>query len=249
MHDEELTLPQAVQNESNHDSYPRMIINLFSAPTKSFSSLAVKPRWVLPFILCALTALIYEATTNQYRMADLKENLRTDQSISAEEAQRRIENIDSQAMQGIQVKALGLGLAILTGVHTVKLFGVALVVWLALQLYPQKARFISILSLASFAFLIIILEALLKIPLVNFKETTHIYLSAAAFLPSEWIDSILFRFIDGLNISSVCMATLLMIGIPVVSGIPRKKAIVTVSYLWFIWLLLSSMFGNLVRIG
>jgi len=248
MGEQELLVAPAVPQEPKSDNYLKNILNLFLAPTKTFASLAVKPRWLIPFILCVIVSFTYEATTNQFRMADIKEKLRTDPSISAEELQRRTDNIDAQAIHGFQIKALGIGVAILTTIQAFLLFGLTLIIWLALQLSFPKPKFISLLSLVSFTFLISLPEAVLKIPLIHLKETAKIYFSAAAFLPSAWEGSILFRFLDGLNIFSIWMVILLMIGIPLISEISRKRAIITISYLWLIWLILYSVSGGLVNI-
>ncbi|MCX6825993.1 MAG: YIP1 family protein, partial [candidate division Zixibacteria bacterium] len=202
-----------------------------------------------PLVLCVATLLIYYMETSRYQMMDIKERLKSDQTLSSAEVQRRTNNIDSQIMAPIGSEQVGLMTTVFFPLQAVKLFGISFFVWLALQFFPGKSEFVPILSVVSFSFMVLIPEAIVKIPLIMAKETTQIYLSVAAFLPAAWRDSPLFIFCDKLNIFNIWMAILLMLGLSIVTGISRKRVILTVSYLWFIWLVLATLFGNLVQIN
>jgi len=67
-------------------------------------------------------------------------------------------------------------------------------------------------------------------------------------LPVDWKYSPLFNLFDKLDIFSVWMVVLLVIGFSQVLEISKKKAAITVGYIWGIWLLLSMFVGDLVQI-
>ena len=181
-------------------------------------------------------------------MEDIKQQLRSDPTLSAEEVQRRLGNIEAQQTDGVSSRALVRGLGILTVMHAVKLFGLAFIIWLALQLAPEKVDFKGVLSVSSFSFLVLLPEALVKTPLVVMKGTKNVYLGLVTLLPPEWKFSPLFNLLEKLDIFTVWMVVLLVMALPVVTGISKKRAYVTIGYLWGTWLLISMFFGNLVQV-
>ncbi len=230
------------------DSYLRVLADSFVAPSKAFASIAAKPRWFLPFVLCILAGLAYETFTYSQLTDDMIESVRSEVSFSASEIERRVENIEASKEYGVAWQGVAKGLGLLTAFHAFKLFGLALVVWLALHLYATKVAYKSILALCSFVYLVVIPETLLSIPLVVARGTRAVYLGAAAFLPPDIKGSPLFNLCSEVEIFSVWMAVLLGIGLPIVAGISPKKAWITVGYLWVVWLLWSLLAGNLVQI-
>ncbi len=230
-------------------SYWKAILNVFISPQMTFRSVSIKPRWVIPVILCVIAAIISEAATSRYRMAEARERILSSQELSVEEIERRVDAIDSQAVTSIKPELVAAAFAIFAAVHMIKLLGISLFVWLGLHLFKSAVKFVSILSVTSFSFLVQLPEAALKIPLIVSKESTRVFLGPAVFLPTEWYGSILFRIVDKLNFFNLWMVGLLMVGLPLVTDIKRSKVYLTVIYLFVIWLIFSSLFGELVQIG
>ncbi len=230
-------------------SYLRTVLDLFVAPSRAFHSLLVKPRWLIPFVLCVTSALIYEAATSRYRMEEIKESIRSDPTIPADQARRRLENIDSQRTHGVSLNRLAIGAAVMTAAHAVNVFGLALILWLALQLYSTRVAYMTLVAGCSFIFLLKIVEALIKIPLILAKESTQVYLGPVVILPPEWIGSPLFNLLDRIDLFDLWTVALLAICFPILAGISRKKAVLTVGYLWSIWLLGGMFLGNIVRVN
>lgn len=235
-----------------NNSYMQVLSDFFLAPSIAFASLREKPRWIVPFILCVMTSVIFLTVTNNYRLEDQKAFLQHNNTLSQEEIKRRIDNIEYQQstdITQISIPHFLFGTALMTLKHAFSLFGLSLVVWLALHLYSANVTFKVILSVCSFSFLLSLPEAILTIPLVIMKGTMKIYLGAAALLPVEWEYSPLFYVCEKLNVFSIWMVILLIIALPIVAGISKKKAIITIGYLWIIWLLLSMFFGGYTLFG
>ena len=76
-----------------------------------------------------------------------------------------------------------------------------------------------------------------------------IYLGAATLLPVEWEYSPLFYLCEKLNVFSIWMVVLLIIALPIVTRISKKKSIIMIGYLWGIWLMLSLFFGGYTLFG
>ncbi len=181
-------------------------------------------------------------------MEDFKQDIKSDPSYSSEEVGRRLANIDTQATAGASLWQLSLATTAVA-TQAAKLFGLALVVWLPLQLCATRITYMTIVSVCSFIFLIKIPEALLSGLLIRLKETTRVFLGPASLLPPDSYRSPLFHVLDRLDVFSIWMAILLAMALPIVAELPRKKAAQLVAYLWIAWLLEGALLGNLVGIA
>lgn len=226
MNSEELVLHTGDVTEPKKLSIIHQIVYLFISPSETFMSLKSKPKWVVPFLLCLISGFL---------MLAAKDN-------PTWEMYRRIPEF-------ITAKQFLLASTVVTLKHAIKLFGISFFIWLGLQFYPRKTNYSQILSVVSFSFLVLIPEMLVRLPLIFMKGSTKVYLGLAVLLPKAWENSPLFRLCRELNVFSIWMVGLLMIGIPLVTGISRKRAAITVTYLWAIWLLYTLLMGDFVQIG
>lgn len=231
------------------DGLLQTMVNLFGAPPRAFLALRARRWWVMPFLLCVATAVLFQLATARYRMQDLKQEIRANPSYSSEEVGRRIANIDRQATSGVSLRQLALATGFLSAIHGVKLFGLALAIWLPLQLYSVTTTYMTIVSVCSFVFLIKIPEAVIAGVLTLLKGTARVFLGPAVVLPSEWFQSALFNALDRLDVFSLWIAILLVTALPIVAGLSRKKSALMVAYLWIVWVIAGALFGGLVRIS
>lgn len=234
--------------DSKADGYWETILNLFIAPARAFRSLAIKPRWLVPLLLCAAAGLYYEASVSKYRMEELKMSIRADPTIPADQAQKRLANIDAQRTHGVSISRLAYGASVLTLAQGVKVFGLAFVLWLALQLYSGRIRYMALVAGCSFVFMIGAVASLIRIPLIIARESTRVFLGPAVLLPSEWFGSPLFNLLDRLDLFDLWTVLLLILALPILTGMSKGKAGLTVAYLWGIWLIGGMFLGNLVGI-
>jgi len=238
----------AMVEQLRESPYPHVIWNTIVAPSKAFASLSNKPRWLFPYILSILVVFTTLVLTNGVKMDDIKADIQSNTALNAQEIDRRIDNIEAQGTQGVSWANVRLAAFAVTAIQTIKLFAMVLIFWLAFHLVKAKISFKRILAVCSFSFLVLVPEAILMIPLIFSKGTTYIYLGPAVLLPVDWKYSPLFNLFDKLDIFSVWMVVLLVIGFSQVLEISKKKAAITVGYIWGIWLLLSMFVGDLVQI-
>ena len=228
---------------------PTTVASLFYAPSRTFSTLRDKRWWLVPFLLCLATAVLYQVSTAHYRMQDLKQEITSDPQYSATEVSRRIDNIDRQATGGFSFRQLSFATTVLAAGQAAKLFGLALVIWLALQFQAVSVSYMTIVSACSFIFLIKIPEAVLSGFLIDLKGTARVFLGPAVLLPPDWFQSSLFTLLNRLDVFSIWMAILLVMALPIVADIAHKRAALIVAALWVVWLLEGALFGGLVRIS
>ncbi len=225
MNSEELVLQSNDIAGTKKLSIIHQVIYLFVSPSETFTSLKAKPKWVVPFLLCVISGFFMLAARDNPTW----------------EMYQRIPEF-------ITFKQFLLASTVVTFKHAIELFGISFLIWLGLQFYLQKTKYSQILSVVSFSFLVLIPETIVRLPLIFMKGSTEVYLGLAILLPKAWENSPLFRLCRELNVFSLWMVGLLMIGIPLVTGISRKRAAITVTYLWVIWLLCYMFLGSYIQI-
>ena len=221
---------------------------LFSTPGRAFQSLKQKPRWLIPFILCILIALTVAVSTSSYRMEDIKRSIQNNPEFSRQEIDRRLANIEAQRTDSIDWNRIRLAALIVGVMHAVKVFGLAFVLWLILLAGMNNPGFKRILAFCSFYFLVLIPEAILKTPLIIAKKTMNIHLGLAALLTPGESNFLLVNLFNKIDIISIWMIALMIIALPIITEISRRKAAYITGGLWGLWFVLATFLGNAIQI-
>ncbi|MEW5795273.1 MAG: YIP1 family protein [Candidatus Zixiibacteriota bacterium] len=229
--------------------YLKIIAYLFFEPSRAFRELSKTPRWLVPLVLCSLVAVGFEAATSRYRMADLKERISNDSTLSPQEVSRRLHNIDAQRTTSISYTKVALGAAILTGINVMKVIAVSTILLLSTLSLRERASFKQLFSAVSFIFLVTIPEKIIVAALMVVKGSYDVQLGPAAFVSGESEGSLLITVLERLDIFSIWIAILMVTALPIVTGISKRRAAVVVCCLWAGWLLLAMLPIKLIDIN
>jgi hypothetical protein len=118
---------------------------------------------------------------------------------------------------------------------------VAAILWLSTMSLRNKATFGHLFYATSFIFLVTVPERLMVAVLMHIKGSYNVYLGPAALMNGEGDGSVLFRALERLDIFSIWMAVLMVIALPIMTGISKRRAAVTVGCIWAAWLLLGML--------
>lgn len=239
---------RAITEDSGWLSYPMLMFGVLTLPVTTFKVLNQNVRWVLPFLLCVVIATVQLAMTERYRMDDMRRQIASDSNMSEKEMARRLNNIEASRKTTLSAEQVILAFAVVGGIHGIKVFGLALAIWLSLQLLSQEISYVKTLALCSFSYLVNIPEALIRTPLIIAKESTHVYLGAAALVPDGWQHSPLFRLSRQFELSTIWICILLVIGIYVMTNLTRRQAVVIIGSLFSLWTLLTMLVGDIIQI-
>jgi hypothetical protein len=241
-----LTAVTAEPMQTPVDGYLKTTLNLFLEPSRAFRALAQTRRWLIPILICSLVAVGYEAATSHYRMADLRDRISRDRTLSPDEVARRVGNIDAQRTTSISYPRLAFGATLLTAIHVAKVLAVAALLWFCVRLFHSTATFGQLFSGASFIFLVTVPEKVVLAILMMTKGSYQVYLGPAVLMDS---DSSLFTVLDRLDVFSIWMAVLIAVALPILTGISKRRAAVMVTCLWCGWLLLALIPVHLFQIN
>lgn len=248
----ERTIEAVAESPTPLQKSPRSVwtvmADVFIEPSRAFRATADRPRFLIPFLVIVLVVLGQLLVTNDIRMDDLARQIRNNQTMAPEEVERRLANIEAQRSPEWHWSGLAHGLAFVTLGKGVQLLAMSAAIWLGLQFSIKRPRFRHVLAVCTLAMLIALPEAALSSALAFVKGTTDITLGPAVLLPRAWKHSPLHRLCFQIDIFTVWTMILLIIGLPVATGVSRRLAGVTVGYLWVVWLLIAMFVGRLVQI-
>lgn len=230
------------------ESVWKEIGNLPLNPGGTFRSVARLPRWFLPFLIVVLSSIVYQTVTGGVRMEDLKRSIQNNSSLTVEEIQRRVHNIDAQKATGFNSKQVLIGVIGLILLESVKLFGLSIVLWVLLRLLGTQTQWRMVLSICAFSSLIVVLQFVLRTPLVLLKHTALIETGPALILGPDQQGGFLYNFLANFDVFVIWKVVLLVLGLELAAGIARSRAAWCVLSLWGVWILLTTALGDLVKI-
>jgi len=248
----ELTVESVEDVNPSSNSVLKNIIDLYFSPGKAFESIRTKPRWFIPFLLCTLFSIAFTVISWDASLDDRIHDIKNSKTMSAEEIDRRVSNLQMQQqgdLTNMHIPSFLIGVGFLTAGQAVNLFGMAFIIWLALHLVANKVGFKSVLSVCSFSLLVKILEYIIKVPVILINNSAKVHIGPAAILPLDWEYSPLYNLFSKIDVFSIWIVILLIMGLAIVLDIPRKKTVITIGYLWGIWLLLAMLLGDFQLIG
>ncbi|MBU1318655.1 MAG: YIP1 family protein [candidate division Zixibacteria bacterium] len=225
------------------------VVNLFVSPRSTFESVSRRARWVIPFLLLVLCAVVFEVSVSGTRMDDLKLQVKNDPDMSQDDIQHRLDNIENQRSPELVSLRTGLGVLALGVLEFAKLLGLSIVLLLFCMLFVSELRFVAILSICAFSSLILIPEIALKIPLILLKGTTHIWFSPAALFSGMDENNLMFRFMQSIDIFTIWKMILVGMGLHTVFGIAKSKSYLIVTVLFLLWVAGHSLLGGLIHIA
>jgi hypothetical protein len=216
-------------------------ISIFYAPKETFLSLT-RSKWVfvIPIIVIYAVGMICYPAMKSYLVEDQVSKLENNPLLDRLPEEQKRETIEQtrKAILDPPVWQLALGLVW----QAAATFVVAGVLFLIGSTFlGGSTSYRGMLHVYSFAALVSVPEGIIKTVLIVAKKSMDVRTSLAVFLPGNDTTSMLFSLLNKIDIFSIWMVSLVVIGmsvfVPTVS--PKKLAIWVVAF-WVIWIVISA---------
>jgi len=219
------------------------ILSIFTSPSKVFSSLKERPKWVLPLVIVVVVTLI--AT-----ILILSSRIGLDMRLAALKAR----NLPPEQLERAQRFIKG-PLPVITGSISVLIATpiwmviVAFIYNLCLPLVGGKGNFLKTFSVVSYSAMVRIPGIILRTLLIFIKKTPFVYTSLILFFPKIPHHSFGARFLSRLDIFTIWELILIALGLEIITDVKGKKTYYLVFGIWLLYLLLTSLFFGRFRPG
>jgi len=218
----------------------KRFLGLYFSPGEVFRSLSTRPDWLLP---CLVVTMISVASgwllwprvilPEQVRRIEQRENL-TDEQRETMLARAHGTGAYVFAVVGSGLGAIVLLLAVSGVVHLTGTF-----------ILGGSARFKHSLGIASYASLVSIPGAVVKIPLMLHEKTVQVQTGLGLLCSEEAERSFSCRFLDRFDLFTLWQLALVVLGTAIVFKSSTKKAAFALVPLWLIWSVASALLAGL----
>jgi hypothetical protein len=210
------------------------IFGIFTGPAQVFKYLRAKPDFLIPLLLAILIGigsgfLFYDIAIND-QITNIEENDRIPDDQKGQILDR-MEGSKTGSMRLLSPLVFGpLGILVIYVLIT-------LVFWfIGNVLLGGKAKFKQVFSVLSYSYLIIIiLESIVKVPLILSKQTLKIDMSPGVLIETAGMSETLSRFIGSFDIFHIWFLIVFGIGFSIIYGFSKLKGLVSVFIAWLLY--------------
>jgi hypothetical protein len=227
----------------------KIMAKVYTEPKEASRQLASKPRIVVPVLLIILAMYGQLFATNGIRLDSWAAQIRKNPELTQEQIQYSLSQIEAQKGGGVNWLQALYGLGFVAIAKLAQILPSAFVLWLALQFSVKRPRFLPVLMVVVMAFMVAIPEAVLTTLMMIAKGSTDVSFGLALLVPSELKSSPLNNMLMQIDVFSIWALALLIMGLPIMTGVTRRFAAITVGYVWAIWLLFTLVVGRPIQIA
>ena len=225
-------------NESENDSPLARVAGVFASPGPTFASIARRPGWVLPLVLCTLLALA--ATAAVVPRIDFEAAVK--ERIAA-----RSQSIPEDRVEQIVATQKKFGgffgyVSALLAPTLVALF-LALVFWLAFKAFGWEMSFRQSFGVTAHAMLPTIFSSMLliffatRLDIINPADMGDLTHSNLGLVVDRHANPVLHSLLGSVDVISIWVFVLLVIGLAAAANVSRKKAAILLGSLWGVLIL------------
>lgn len=214
------------------------VARVFYAPRRAAGEIRDSPNWVFPLLLSVFLSLLLSVAV--FSRPEWQEALQKALS-GAPKTLGELERV--QLLQAMRIMAYG---AVIAAVVVGNLF-LALLLWGTAVLLEGRAKFQNVFSLQLHAQLVTVLPQALGLGILlarsgNGPEGAGDLLpfSLAQLLPAQGVAPLLRAFASAVDLFSLWYWGLVLLGLPIVAGLPRRKLLAPVVVLWIVGILVRA---------
>lgn len=199
--------------------------NIFASPTRTFEAVDKKPTWLWPFIIMLVVSLLAAYLTLPQQAKLAVDNMTRQGNMSPEQM--------AIAMKTIPASILGFSLFSVL----VWFFLFAAVYYLIGSVFlGGDSSYKKVLSIQAWTSLIIVVSSIIRVPLVQAKDSYMVSLSPAMLLPSDYVGSKLFIFLSQFDFFIIWYLIVLGLGFGYIYKFSKAKSYSVIAVCWVIWI-------------
>jgi hypothetical protein len=224
-------------NDSENDSPLARVAGVFASPGPTFAAIARRPGWVLPLVISSVLAIA--ATAAILPRIDFESALR--EGLAARG--KTVPEAQFDQILATQKRLSGLGYVWAAIAGTVIALILATVFWAAFKAFGWDLKFRQSFGVTSHALLpgigvsMLLIFFVTRLDLVNPADLGDLTRSNPGFLVDRHADPVLHSLAASLDVFTIWIATLLVIGFAAATNVTRRKAAILIGSLWGIFVL------------
>jgi hypothetical protein len=212
-------------------------IAVFTKPTELFNYLRVKPEYWAPFLIAIVLSIITTYLTYDLQVDATIERIENSERFSDEQKDIYLDGIE-EGRYGAR-RYLSTFVFAPLGLAVLYLVASALFLFVGNIVLGGKAKYVQVLSVFSYTFLILMITGLvLKLPFMLINQSIDFNTSLSLFLPAAAKDTSIYRLFSAFDIFTLWFLAVFAIGFSIIYRFSQLKSFLSVFITWFIWVIL-----------
>jgi hypothetical protein len=205
---------------------------IFWSPSRVARNVAESPNWIIPLVVVVVLVFVTTYATYSY-------NMEYQRQVFDEIQQRSARQIDGGNYFAVTTgKRVFAGSVAGAGIAVAMLVGAAIIHGLALVL-GGRSSFRKMFTFNAYAWIILAVGGLVKVPLIFAKKSIDVRTSLAALTPGIKFDSPLGVFLNSIDVFYLWMLVAAIIGYGILSELGSRKSTVIMVVLYVLFLVFS----------
>jgi len=214
------------------------VARVFYAPRRAAGEIRDRPNWVFPLLLSVFFSLLLSVAV--FSRPEWQEALQKALS-GAPKTLGELERV--QLLKAMRIMAYG---AVVAAVVVGNLF-LALLLWGIAVLLEGRTKFLTVFSLQLHAQMVTVLPQALGLGILLARRGNGpegagdpLPFNLAYLLPAQGVAPLLRAFASAVDLFSLWYWGLVLLGLPIVAGLSRRKLLVPVMVLWIVGILVRA---------
>ena len=212
---------------------------IYSAPTKVFTKLSEKPKWLIPLIIVVIVSLLLTLVAVSKINWDEQKAKITEMMQSRNVPQERI---DQQLRSMTPTTGLLRSLIAVLIITPLGILIFTLLLNVLIPLLGSPGSFKKTFSVTTNSALVRIPGAIVKAILIFIKGSPEVYTSLVLLFPKMQHKGFLFNILARIDFFTIWELILVGLGLKVLFNISGKKTYYIVFGLWLLYIIVSSIF-------
>jgi len=212
------------------------VLDIFFAPSKYFSALKEKPKWLIPLIVIIIASVIASVVViSTFSPEKQLEQLR-ERNLTPEQFEQ------AQKMIGSPVVLIS-GIVSSIVITPIMFLLISLIFNFTLPLLGITSKYLMTFSIVVGSALVTIPQMLIRIILTLVTGSPLVQTSFALFFPMLSKNTYLYRLLSKFDFFTIWQMILLALGLKIIYAISGKKSYYLVFGLWLLFAIITSIFG------
>lgn len=223
-------MEETTPNTENMSILNKMI-NVFTSPSKAFTSLDSYKDWLIPILVIIIVAIGRQFIMQDLEIDAVKERITRNEQIPEEQKAAILEKIDQDSNDTFaNIKSIG-GIVIMTFLFAALVAG--LYFFTGNIIFGGSSSYANMLSVYALGSLIFIPEHIVKTALALSKGSTTVYTSLAILFDPAESSTLLFTLANAIDIFSIWKLAVWAIGFGIVYKFNQTKSWIAVGF-WYL---------------
>jgi len=217
---------------------------VFSNPTRLFQNLKQRPEWLLPVIVIIVISMISTFLITDLILDSRIEILEMNEQLTDQQKELQIEG--TKKFFGSTVgKIVTATVFPIFGTFILVLVVAAAFLFTGNVVLGGSSTFKHMLTVASWGYLVSIVESIVKIPLMLAKGSIHVYTSLAVLFDTSEFNTVLFKVADAFDVFVIWRIIVWAIGFGIMYKFSNNKSLAAIIALAIVYFAISIGFGSL----